>query len=118
MNGRLLGFSLIASLLIFASAPSQAVVTYAINLHNASGQPVQLINEKTGASWATIAPGRSKSFMYFGGITLRCPGHQLHYTRVDPPKDYISTGLFSVSFKAQLASDLRIYLLRVSARYL
>jgi hypothetical protein len=116
MSCRLLRLNLIACFLISASASSQAVVIYAIDLHNASGRPVELINEKTGGSWATIAPGRSKSFMYFGGITLRCAGRQLHYTRVDPPKDYISTGLFSVSFKAQLAPDLRIYLLPVSAR--
>ena len=116
MTCRLLRSGLIACFLIFASASSQAIVTYAINLQNASGQPVQLISEKTGASCATIASGRSKSFMYWEGVTLRCAGRQLHYMRVDPPKDHISTGLFSVSFKAQLAPDLRIYLLPVSAR--
>jgi hypothetical protein len=49
--------------------------------------------------------------MYYRGVALRSSGRLLYYTRVNPPKDYISPGLFSVSFKARLAPDLRIYLL-------
>ena len=116
MVPRLLRLCFIAWLLFFAAARSQAVVSYAVNLYNATGHRVELVNEKTRATWATIEPGHSKSLMYFDGVTLRCSGRQLHYTRVDPPKEYISTGLSSVTFKAQLGSDLRIYLLSPSSR--
>jgi hypothetical protein len=86
-------------------------MTYDIKLYNASGRSVELIDKATGRSWATIRPGHTKSFGYHGGVSLRCAGQQLTYPRIDPPSEYISAGLFSTSFKAQLGSDLRIFLL-------
>ena len=84
---------------------------YEMKLFNASGRPVELLDKSTGKSWATIPPGHTKSFEYYKGVSLRCSGQQFTYTRVDPPSQYISVGLFSTSFKAQLGSDFRIYLL-------
>ena len=107
----LLRFTLLAGLLFFAATTSHAVVIYEMKLFNASGQPVELLDKSTGKSWATIAPGRTKSFEYYEGVSLRCSGRQFTYMRVDPPSQYISVGLFSTSFKAQLGKDLRIYLL-------
>ena len=105
---------LLTLLVFFAAASSRAVVIYDIKLYNASGRSVELIDKATGRSWATIPPGHTKSFAYHGGISLRCAGQQLTYTRVDPPAEYISVGLFSTSFKAQLTPDLKIYLLAPS----
>jgi hypothetical protein len=87
---------------------------YDINLYNASGRSVELMFRRSGGKWAhwvTIPPNRAKTFSYYGGVALRCSGEQRIYSRVDPPPEYISAGLLSVSFKAQLASDLKIYLL-------
>ena len=103
--------ALLTLLVFFAATSSRAVVIYDIKLYNGSGRSVELIDKATGRSWATIPPGRTKSFAYHGGVSLRCSGQQLTYTRVDPPPEYISAGLFSISFKAQLGSDLKIYLL-------
>ena len=72
---------------------------------------------RAGGNWAVrtkIPPNNAKTFSYYGGVALRCPGYQLTYTRVDQPTDYVSAGLSSVGFKAQLASDLKIYLLPTS----
>ena len=103
--------TLLAALLFFAATASDAVVIYEMKLFNASGRPVELLDKSTGKSWATIPPGRTKSFEYYEGVSLRCSGRQFTYRRVDPPSKYISAGLLSTSFKAQLGSDLRIYLL-------
>jgi len=107
-------FTLLAWFLLFAK-PARAVVIYDIKLYNASGRSVELIDKATGRSWATIPPSYTKSFAYYEGVSLRCNGQQLSYTRVDPPPQYISAGLFSTSFRAQLGADLRIYLLAPSA---
>jgi hypothetical protein len=107
----LLRLTLLAGLLFVAATASHAIVIYEMKLYNASGRAVELVDKSTGRSWATIPPGRTKSFEYYEGVSLRCSGRQLSYTRVDPPSQYISVGLFSTSFKAQLGSDLRIYLL-------
>jgi hypothetical protein len=93
---------------------AQSAMIYDISLYNASSHTVDLLYRKAGgkwALWATIAPNHAKTFSYYGGVALRCSGQQLVYSRVDPPRDYISAGLFSVGFRAQLSSDLRIYLL-------
>lgn len=107
----LLRLTLLAALLLFAATASHAIVIYEMKLFNASGRPVELLDKSTGKSWATIPPGRTKSFEYWEGVSLRCSGRQFTYTRVDPPSQYISVGLFSTSFKAQLTPDLKIYLL-------
>jgi hypothetical protein len=107
----LLRLTPLAGLLLFVATASHAVVIYEMKLYNASGRPVELVDRSTGKAWATIPAGRTKSFEYYEGVSLRCSGHQFTYTRIDPPSQYISVGLFSTSFKAQLASDFRIYLL-------
>jgi len=107
----LLRLTLLTGLLFFAATASHAVVIYEMKLFNASGRTVELLDKSTGKSWATIPPGRTKSFEYYEGVSLRCSGRQFTYTRVDPPSQYISVGLFSTSFKAQLTPDLKIYLL-------
>jgi hypothetical protein len=94
---------------------TQAAVIYDINLYNASGHSVELLIKSSSRIWAMIPPGHSKAFAYYSGVSLRCSGRQLDYRRVDPPSDYISTGLFSTSFKAQLTPDFQIYLLPPSA---
>src|SRR5438094_626324 len=106
----LLRITLLTLLLFFAATSSRGAVIYDIKLYNASGRSVELIDKATGRSWATIPPGHIKSFAYYGGVSLRCAGQQVTYTRVDPPAKYISVGLFSTSFKAQLTPDLKIYL--------
>jgi hypothetical protein len=108
-------FTFLALLFFSVGTVSDAAMIYDIKLYNASGRSVEIVDKDTGRSWATIPPGRSKSFTYYGGVSLRCDGRQLTYTRVDPPTYYFSPGLFSTSFKAQLGSDLRIYLLPPSA---
>jgi hypothetical protein len=107
----LLRLILLAALLLFAATASRAIVIYEMKLFNASGRPVELLDKSTGKSWATIPRGRTKSFEYYEGVSFRCSGQQFTYTRVDPPSQYISVGLFSTSFKAQLTPDLKIYLL-------
>jgi hypothetical protein len=116
----LVRLSLLAWLLFIAAVVSDAAMIYDVNLYNASGRSVDLMYMKTGGKWtkwATIPPGHSKTFSYYGGVALRDSARLLSYSRVDPPGDYISAGLFSVSFKAQLTPDLRIYLLPPSASF-
>jgi hypothetical protein len=107
----LLRLTLLTGLLFFGATASHATVIYEMKLFNASGRTVELVDKSTAKNWATIPPGRTKSFEYYEGVSLRCSGRQFTYTRVDPPSQYISVGLFSTSFKAQLTPDLKIYLL-------
>ncbi len=98
----------------FFAASANAAMIFDIKLCNATGSLVELVDGH-GRTWRQIEPGQTKAFSYYGGVSLRCGGRRLSYARVIPPSDYISAGLFSVSFKAQLAPDLRIYLLPPSA---
>jgi hypothetical protein len=77
---RFAGFTLLTVLVFLAATSSRAVVIYDIKLYNASGRSVELIDKTTGRSWATIRPGHTKSFAYYGGVSLRCSGQSLTYT--------------------------------------
>ncbi len=89
---------------------SPALVLYEIDLYNNTNLPVELVDVRTHSSWATIEPGRSKRFIYWEGVTLRIGEKTVHFNRVDPPKVYM-TGLFSITFSAQLNPDMKIYAL-------
>ncbi len=97
-------------LLIVTPRFADGAVLYLVDLFNNIGRPIQLLDARTGSVWTAISPGESKGVMYWEGVTLRVSGRSLHFSRVDPPKEY-TRGLFSVTFKAQLNPDLRIYLL-------
>jgi hypothetical protein len=104
-------FGLLGSVLLLAALRADAAMIYDIKLYNGSGQSVELVEKTRGRKLAVIPAGGSKTFAYGGGVFLRVSGRQISYLRADPPPEYISAGLFSVSFKAQLAPNLRIYLL-------
>jgi hypothetical protein len=107
---------LVALVLCSLAASGLGAVIYDIDLYNATGHSIRLVDEKTGAAWASIEAGHSKKFAYYGGVTLQQSAQRLYFRRVDPPRNYISPGIFSVSFKAQLDPDLKIYLLPPSSR--
>lgn len=102
--------------LLASSRSTTATVVYSINLCNNTRYEIEIVSPNTGAVWARIQPKSSTTFAYYSGLTVRFVGEQLHFDRVDPPKQYIAAGIFSVSFKAQLNPDLRIYLLSSSTR--
>src|SRR5713101_3265112 len=108
-------YAIAFSLFITCPRMTQGAVLYLIDLYNNCGCPVELVGVRTHSAWVTIKPATSKSFMYWEGITLRISGRQLHFNRVDPPKEY-TTGMSSVTFRAQLNPDLKIYVLLPGAR--
>ena len=106
----LIGF---AALIALSATPPAAGVTasYAINLFNNTQVPIELLHVRTGKTSATIFPGKSKIVPFYEGVAMRVDGRQLHFARVEPPEGYVRKGLFSITLKAQLNSDLKIWLL-------
>jgi len=113
VRSSLLRICLIAFVLFGSTGLTKAIVLYSMDLYNNSGYAVDLIDTRTRSAWTTIANRSRKKFVYWEGAVIRVSNRNLRFARVDPPNEYIATGLFSVSFKAQLNPDLRIYLLPV-----
>ena len=105
----LLRLTLLAGLLFFAATASHAVVIYEMKLFNASGRPVELLDKSTGKSWATIPPGRTKSFEYYEeSLCAARDSSSLTRESIRHPNTFLLV-CFRPASKAQLGSDLRIY---------
>ena len=106
----LIGFG--ALIVLSATPPAAGVKTsYSMILFNNTEDPIELLHARSGKAWATIFPGKSKNVPFYEGVTLRIDGRQLHFDRVEPPEGYVRKGLFSITLKAQLNSDFKIWLL-------
>jgi hypothetical protein len=90
---------------------------YSMELFNNTERAIEFVQGRKGSAWVTIIPGRSKYVPYSDGVTIKVDERLLHFKRVDPPPDYARKGLFSTSLKAQLNSDLKIWLLRPAASW-
>jgi hypothetical protein len=112
----LIGFA--ALLALSSPRVSAGTVAYSMNLFNNTEYPIELIHVRKGSSLETIPPGRGKILPYKEGLTIKVDGRQVHYERVDPPlQGYARKGLFSLTLRAQLNSDLKIWLLPLSANW-
>lgn len=110
--------AVIAAVLLAGTFAAQASTSYSIDLYNSSDNPVDLVSPKTGHVLATIAVGRSLLFRYGDGVHLRrADGQILNYQRVDPPKEFVHATFLAAVFKAQLNSDLKIWLVPPAASH-
>jgi hypothetical protein len=113
------GISLIGFAVLFAlSGPRlEAIsVNLSMDLYNNTEYPVELVHARKGSTLETIFPGKSKIVPFNDGVTIKVDGRQLHFDRVDPPKEYARKGLLSMTWRGQLNPDLKILLLPLSAK--
>lgn len=99
-----------AALLAFSARMEAGRVAYSIDLFNNTENAVELVRPRE-----IIFPGKSKSFRYNEGVTIRVDGRQVHFERVDPPKDYVHGGIFSETLRAQINSNMTIWILPPAA---
>jgi hypothetical protein len=105
----LIGFA--ALIALSATRPAAGATAYSLVLFNNTEIPIELVNTRTGATWATLFPGKSKNVPFYDGVTMKVSGRQLHFPRVEAPHTHVRKGLFSITLRAQLNSDLKIWLL-------